>query len=310
MDQVSALCRRRHLSRRTEEAYRFWIRRYILFHGKQHPRTLGTQAIAPFVNHLAVDRKVAASTQSQALNALLFLYRDVLGVEVGHLDGLRRVQRLSRIPVVLTTEEVRDSLANMHGTPRLIAEVLYGAGLRVTECMTLRIKDLDFRAGTITVRSGKGAKDRTTLLPECLREALQRHMLNVVAMYKEDLSRGRGYAPLPGALHRKYPKAARSIGWQFVFPSKVVRPVPRDGASASLARLRIDRPEGVQAGVGTSRHPQACQRTHAAPFVRHPSIGRWHRYPNDSAASWTPQLADDDDLHARPPDCSAYEESA
>lgn len=229
MDLVSILCRRRHLSRRTEEAYRFWIRRYILFHGKQHPRALGTQGIAQFVNHLAVDRKVAASTQSQALNALLFLYRDVLGVEVGHLDGIRRVQRLSRIPVVLTTEEVRDCLARMHGTPRLMAEMLYGAGLRVTECMTLRIKDLDFGARTIAVRSGKGAKDRTTLLPECLREALHRHMLNVVALHKRDLSRGQGYAPMPGALHRKYPKGARSIGWQFIFPSKLVRPCPETG---------------------------------------------------------------------------------
>jgi len=195
MDQVSALCRRRHLSRRTEDAYRFWIRRYILFHRKQHPRLLGTSGIAPFVNHLAVDRKVAASTQSQALNALLFLYRDVLNVEVGQLDGLRRVQRSSKIPVVLTADEVRDCLGKMHGTPRLMAELLYGAGLRVTECMTLRIKDLDFRAGTIAVRSGKGAKDRTTLLPACLKEALQRHVLQVVALFKQDLSRGRGYAP-------------------------------------------------------------------------------------------------------------------
>lgn len=229
MDQVSALCRRRHLSRRTEEAYRFWIRRYILFHRKQHPRLLGTSGIAPFVNHLAVDRKVAASTQSQALNALLFLYRDVLNVEVGQLDGLRRVQRSSKIPVVLTADEVRDCLGKMHGTPRLMAELLYGAGLRVTECMTLRVKDLDFRAGTIAVRSGKGAKDRTTLLPACLKEALQRHVLQVVALFKQDLSRGRGYAPLPGALNRKYPRAARSIGWQFVFPSTVVRPCPETG---------------------------------------------------------------------------------
>ena len=219
MDQVSAICRRRHLSRRTEEAYRFWIRRYILFHHKQHPRALGTQGIAPFVNHLAVDRKVAASTQSQALNAILFLYRDVLELEVGHLDGLRRVQRLSRIPVVLTIAEVRDTLAAMQGIPRLMAEVLYGAGLRVTECMTLRIKDLDFRAGTISVRSGKGAKDRNTVLPATLSQALQRHLLHVIALYKRDVSRGRGYVPLPGALHRKFPNAARSVAWQFVFPS-------------------------------------------------------------------------------------------
>jgi site-specific recombinase XerD len=174
MDQVSALCRRRHLSRRTEEAYTFWIRRYIFFHHKQLPRELGTQGIAPFVNNLAVDCKVAASTQSQALNALLFLYRDVLEMEVGHLDGLRRVQRLSRLPVVLTVGEVRDTLTKMRGTPRLMAELLYGAGLRVTECVTLRIKDLDFGARTITIRSGKGDKDRTTVLPAT--QTLQQHL--------------------------------------------------------------------------------------------------------------------------------------
>ena len=196
MDQVSALCRRRHLSRRTEKAYRFWIRRYIFFHLKQHPRTLGTQGIAPFVNYLAVDLKVAASTQSQALNAILFLYRDVLEVTVGHLDGLRRVQRSSKLPVVLTVEEVRQTLAKMQGTPRLMAEVLYGSGLRVTECMTLRIKDIDFRTGTITVRSGKGAKDRTTVLPATLTQALQQHLFHVIALYKRDVDRGRGYVPL------------------------------------------------------------------------------------------------------------------
>lgn len=229
MGQVSALCRRRHLSRRTEEAYTFWIRRYIFFHHKQHPRELGTQGVAPFVNHLAVDCKVAASTQSQALNALLFLYRDVLEMEVGHLDGLRRVQRSSRLPVVLTVEEVRDTLTKMRGTPRLMAELLYGAGLRVTECVTLRIKDLDFRARTITIRSGKGAKDRTTVLPATLTQTLQQHLFHVVALYKRDLCRGGGFVPLPGALDRKYPNAARSVAWQFVFASKVVRPCPETG---------------------------------------------------------------------------------
>jgi len=229
MDQVSILCRRRHLSRRTEEAYRFWIRRYILFHHKRHPRELGTQGIAPFVNHLATARNVAASTQSQALNALLFLYRDVLEVEVGHLDGLRRVQRPSRLPVALTVEEVRDTLAMMQGTTRLMAELLYGAGLRVTECVTLRIKDLDFRAGTITVRSGKGAKDRTTLMPSSLKQALQQRLLRVLVLHKQDVLAGRGHVPLPGALHREYPNASRSIAWQFVFPSRVVRPYPETG---------------------------------------------------------------------------------
>ncbi|MEO6967855.1 MAG: integron integrase [Rhodanobacteraceae bacterium] len=270
MDQVSALCRRRHLSRRTEKAYRFWIRRYILFHHKQHPRALGTQGIAPFVNHLAVDRHVAASTQSQALNAILFLYRDVLEQEVGHLDGLRRVQRPSRLPVVLAVEEVRNTLAKMHGTPRLMAELLYGAGLRVTECMTLRVKDLDFRAGTITIRSGKGAKDRTTVLPTALRQTLQQHLLRVIALYKHDVHRGRGYVPLPGALHRKYPNASRSVAWQFVFPSRAVQPCPETGkllrwhASPSTVQKAFKRAL-EQAGV----HKHASVHTLRHSFATH-----------------------------------------
>jgi len=229
MDQVSTVCRRRHLSRRTEEAYRFWIRRYILFHGKQHPREVGASGITPFVNYLATARQVSASTQSQALNAVLFLYRDVLELEVGHLDGLRRVQRLSRLPVVLTTDEVRRVLASMHGTSRLVAELLYGAGLRVTECMTLRVKDLDLQAGTITIRAGKGGKDRTSLLPQTLVQTLQQHLLRIAALHRRDLARGLGYAPLPCALERKYPNATRSLAWQYVFPSRVTRPCPQTG---------------------------------------------------------------------------------
>jgi len=279
MDQVSALCRRRHLSRRTEEAYRFWIRRYILFHHKQHPRELGALGIAPFVNHLAVVRNVAASTQSQALNALLFLYRDVLEMEVGHLDGLRRVQRPSRLPVVLTVEEVRDSLAMMCGTPRLMAEVLYGAGLRVTECVTLRIKDLDFRSDTITVRSGKGAKDRTTLMPLLLKQALQQHLLRVMALYKQDVRAGRGHVPLPGSLHRKYPNASRSVAWQFVFPSRVVRPCPDTGkllrwhaseATIQRAFKRALERAGVRkhASVHTLRHSFATHLLAQGTIIR------------------------------------------
>jgi len=226
MDRVSQVCRRRHLSRRTEEAYRYWIRRYIYFHAKQHPVAVGAIGITPFINHLASDKKVAASTQSQALNAVLFLYRDVLELEVGQLEGIRRVQRSARLPTVLTVGEVRDVLTYMSGTPRLMAELLYGAGLRVTEAMTLRMKDLDLQVGTIHVRSGKGAKDRTTVLPIRLRAPLQQHLLRVAALHKADLSRGRGHAPLPGALHRKYPNASRSLAWQFVFPSKTQRPCP------------------------------------------------------------------------------------
>lgn len=229
MDQVSIVCRRRHFSRRTEEAYCFWIRKYIRFHSLKHPRELGVAGIAPYINFLAVDKNVAASTQSQALNALIFLYRDVLEMEVGHIEGLRRVQYISRIPVVLSVEEVRQVFSTMSGTPRLLAELIYGAGLRVTEAVTLRIKDMDFRANTISVRNGKGNRDRTSLLPLRLATPLQRHLLKVIALYKHDAMHGRGYAPLPGALHRKYPESAKSIGWQFVFPSTAIRPCPETG---------------------------------------------------------------------------------
>lgn len=229
MDQVSMVCRRRHLSRRTEDAYRFWIRRYIFFHDKRHPREVGPAGITPFVNHLATARRVSASTQSQALNGVLFLYRDVLGMEVGDLVGLRRIQRLSRLPVVLTTGEVKRVLTCMHGTNRLMAELLYGAGLRVTECMTLRVKDLDLRAGTVNIRAGKGGKDRVSVLPKTSMRSLQQHLLWVAAQHKSDLARGVGFAPLPNALARKYPSASRSLAWQFVFPSRVIRNCPQTG---------------------------------------------------------------------------------
>jgi len=208
MEVLSTICRRRHLSRRTEEAYRFWIRRYIFFHDKQHPRAVGTAGIGTFVNHLAVAQQVSAPTQSQALNALLFLYREVLEIEVGHLAGLRRVQRRDRLPVVLSIEEVGAILARMEGLNRLVAELLYGAGLRVTECMTLRVKDLDFKTGVIHVRAGKGGKDRSTLLARRLAQPLHEQLLRVTSWHRRDLDRGWGFAPLPNALDRKYPSAA------------------------------------------------------------------------------------------------------
>ncbi|MBO9717975.1 MAG: phage integrase N-terminal SAM-like domain-containing protein [Pseudoxanthomonas sp.] len=229
MDQVSLVCRRRHLSRRTEQAYRFWIRRYIHFHNRQHPRAVGLNGVVSFVNHLATAGHVAAATQSQALNALLFLYRDVLEVEVGHLAGLRRVQRRDRLPVVLTVEEVASTLGQMVGLSALMAHLLYGAGLRVTECMTLRIKDVDLTAGLIHVRAGKGGKDRTTILPSRLMRPLHRQMLRVAGLHRQDMARGAGFAPLPSALDRKYPGASQSLAWQFLFPSRVVRRCPQTG---------------------------------------------------------------------------------
>jgi len=224
MDLVATLCRRRHYSPRTEESYRYWIRHYIHFHDKCHPGALGAQEVEAFLNHLATVRQVSASTQTQALNALVFLYEGVLEKPLGRMAGLKRVQRHHRVPVVLTRDEVRAVLAHMSGTPRLMAELIYGAGLRVQECVTLRVKDVDLAAGRLSVRSGKGNKDRTTVLPSRLSEPLQQHLLRVAGLHKTDLSHGAGLAPMPNALARKYPSASSSLAWQFVFPSSVLRP--------------------------------------------------------------------------------------
>ena len=209
---------------RTEESYRYWIKQYIYYHGKQHPDTLGGAEVESFLNYLAVERQVAASTQSQALNALAFLYSAVLDKPLPRLAGLKRVQQRYRVPVVLTRDEVRAILAQMHGTTKLMAEVLYSAGLRVTECVTLRVKDIDFGTLTISVRNSKGGKERTTVLSELLHPALQQHLIRVATLHKQDVLSGAGFAPLPGALERKYPSASQSFAWQFVFPSAVKRP--------------------------------------------------------------------------------------
>lgn len=229
LEQVSIVCRRRHFSRRTEETYRYWIQAYILFHHKHHPREMAAPEVEQFLNHLAVSRQVSASTQSQALNALVFLYESVLMQPVGQMDGLKRVQRRQRVPVVLTVEEVQQTLSLMSGTTRLMAEMIYGAGLRVLECVSLRIKDIDFKSKTISLRDSKGSKDRTTVLPNRVFTRLQEHLVRVIDQHKRDVRQGSGFAPMPGGLGRKYPLASESLGWQFVFPSTAQRPHPETG---------------------------------------------------------------------------------
>lgn len=201
----------------------------MLFHGKRHPRELGAPAVTAFLNHLASVEKVSASTQAQALNALVFLYRQVLGEDPGWLDGLERVKRKQFLPVVLTTQEVKQVLGFLKDVPKVMAELIYGTGMRVMECMQLRVKDIDFRARTITVRSGKGGKDRVVPLPQRLDASLQQQVLRVVARHKQACLEGRGFAPMPYALARKYPSASRSIGWQYVFPSTVEQKDPTTG---------------------------------------------------------------------------------
>ena len=186
---------------------------------------MGAAEVESFLNYLATERHVAASTQSQALNAIVFLYGEVLG----QMTNLKRVQRRIRVPVVLTTEEVRATLGQMVGTPRLMAELIYGAGLRVHECVSLRIKDIDLTAKTVSVRNSKGGKDRTTVLPERLLSPLQQYLLRVAALHRDDLSAGAGLAPMLDALAKKIPSASASLAWQYGFPSAALRPWDSSG---------------------------------------------------------------------------------
>jgi integron integrase len=185
---------------------------------------MGQQEIEAYLNHMADKRNVSASTQSAALNAIAFLYREVLKMEMPCLEKLRKIKRYQTIPVVMSIREVEATLARMTGTTRLMAELMYGSGLRIGECMTLRVKDIDFDLRSITVRAAKGNKDRATLLPQALIPNLRNHLLKVYQLHKSDILQGNGYAPMPNALYKKYPSASKSFGWQFVFPSTALRP--------------------------------------------------------------------------------------
>ena len=219
LDRVREAIRIRHYSRRTEKAYVHWIKRYIFFHGKRHPAEMGAAEVTAFLTSLAVHSKVAASTQNQALSALLFLYREVLGVELPWLDDVVRAKRPQHLPVVLTRDEVRAVLQRLDGVPRLMAILLYGAGLRLLECCRLRAKDVDFAVNQITIRDGKGHRDRPTMLPAAVKAELVAHLERVREQHQADLRRGAGWVELPGALMRKYPNAGRDWGWQWVFPA-------------------------------------------------------------------------------------------
>jgi len=219
LDQVRQAIRTRHLSYNTEQAYVGWIKRFIFFHKKRHPKEMGELEIGQFLSSLATDAHVAASTQNQALNALLFLYKEVLGQKVGFIQGVVRAKRPSRLPVVLTKEEVGRLLARLEGAPWLMAMLLYGAGLRLMECCRLRVKDIDFSKNQIVVRAGKGNKDRYTMLPTAVQEPLLRHFQTVKRQHEGDLKAGLGRVSLPNALDRKYPNAGKEWGWQWVFPA-------------------------------------------------------------------------------------------
>lgn len=217
--EFHAAARLRHLSPRTEKAYRGWIRRFLAGSGWRHPAALGREEVTAFLSRLATESRVAASTQNQALAALLFLYREVLRRDLPWLDDLVRAKRPHRVPVVLARAEVRALLDRMGGTPRLVASLLYGSGLRLLEALQLRVKDVDLEARTLTVRSGKGDRDRRAILPVALASELREEVERSLEQHTLDLKRGAGWVEVPHALGRKYPEAGRSAAWQWVFPA-------------------------------------------------------------------------------------------
>jgi len=219
LDRVREANRLRHGSRSTEKPYIGWIRRYIVFHGKRHPAEMGAPEVTQFLSSLAVEGKVAASTQNQALSALLFLYRHVLHQDLPWLEDVVRARGPKHLPVVLTREEVRSVIARLEGTPRLMATLLYGSGLRVLECARLRVQDVEFAVNQIVVRDGKGAKDRVTVLPAVAKQPLIQHLRWVKRQHESDLALGAGWVELPWALARKYPNGGREWPWQWVFPA-------------------------------------------------------------------------------------------
>lgn len=242
LDQMRQAIRVRHYSLRTETAYVDWARRFILFHGKRHPKDMGAPEVEAFLTHLAVERKVAASTQNQARSALLFLYKEVLEIVLPWLDGVVSAKPGKRLPVVLTQHEARALLNELSGTNWLVAGVLYGSGLRLLEALRLRVKDVEFERREIIVREGKGNKDRVTVLPENVLLALKAHLDRVKVLHDKDLAEGFGDVYLPNALERKYRNAGRAWGWQYVFPSPRRSIDPRSG----VERRHHIQPESVQ----------------------------------------------------------------
>jgi len=254
-----------HYSPRTEAAYAGWVRRFVRFHQLRHPLDLGERDVAAYLTYLATERRVSASTQQQALSALLFLYREVLRRPLGDLGTMLRARAPARIPVVLTRAEVHRVLEELEGVYRLLGMLLYGAGLRVQEALTLRVKDIDFARGEITVRRGKGAKDRMTVLPDAVRAALAAHLEEVNALHERDLAAGAGRVWLPEALARKYPRAAGEWVWQWVFPASRQFTEPGTG---ELRRHHLH-PSAIQRGMADAVRRAGLSKRASCHTLRH-----------------------------------------
>ncbi len=229
LDQVRDVIRKKHYSIRTEKAYMDWTKRYVLFHKKRHPKDMGEKEISQFISHLAADRRVASSAQNQALNAIVFLYKRVLNIELGNFGHMERAKKPEKLPTVMARKEVTQVLSSMSSVNQLMAKLLYGCGLRLMECVRLRVKDIDFEQNHVIVRDGKGMKDRTTMLPEQLKPVLLEHLEGVRSLHTQDLKKMLGEVYLPFALEKKYPNAAREWGWQYVFPSEKISKDPGNG---------------------------------------------------------------------------------
>ena len=265
LQEVRNAIRLRHYSIRTEQAYVDWIRRFIFFHGKRHPREMAEVEVRSFLTHLAVERNVAASTQNQALNALVFLYKIVLGQPLGEISEVVRAKKPQRLPVVLTRDEVRQLLQHLDGNHWLAACLMYGSGLRLMECVRLRVKDLDFDHRAIFVRDGKGAKDRVVTLPDELIPVLRRHLEAVCNIHRKDLADGFGAVFLPHALERKYPHAPAEWGWQYVFPATKRSMDPRSGKEQ---RHHIDE-SSVQKAVKLAIRKSGIHKPASCHSLRH-----------------------------------------
>ena len=229
LDEMRNAIRVRHLSYRTEGTYIKWVTEFILYHNKRHPEEMGKSEVSQFLTHLAVDRNVAASTQNQALGAILFLYRDVLKRDIGWLDDVERAKGPVRVPVVFSREEAKAVLVHLRGTKWIMASLLYGSGLRLMECVRLRVKDVDFHYDEIVVKEGKGQKDRRTVLPVSLKEPLITHLEHIKAVHARDTREGHCCVYLPYALGKKYPNAGSQLGWQYLFPASGLSSDPRTG---------------------------------------------------------------------------------
>ena len=305
LDQVRDCLRTRHLSYRTEKTYLYWIRRYLWFHDLKNPRELGGPEVEAFLTSLAVNSRVAASTQNQALAAILFLYRDALELELPWLSDVVRAKRPIRIPLVLTRSEVQAVLARLEGTIWLVASMLYGSGGRINECLQLRVKDVDLARRELVIRDAKGQKDRVTVLPESLVPHIRDHLARVRTLFEADRAANKPGVSLPFALRRKYPNAATSWAWQWLFPSKSFCRDPYSGEYARFHLLPQNIQRAVKDAVRAAGLVKPAVVPHAPPLLRDAPARRGVRHPDDPGTPRSPQRGDDDDLHARTPARSA-----